>query len=96
MHPIVATKLALNLITGLGVMKIVDGIVKNNVVVVTTAEKVMVTAGKAALGSILVEQTTNYVNVTVDRLVDWHENKDEDAAGTNQKIKKEVKPAESA
>jgi hypothetical protein len=66
-------KLAAQLVTGLGVSKIVAGIVKNNVAIVTTAEKVMVHAGSAVLGSMLVEQSSNHIERMTNEVVAWYE-----------------------
>jgi hypothetical protein len=66
-------KLATQLVAGLGVSKIVAGIVSNNVTIVTTAEKVMVNAGSVVLGSMLVEQTSNHIERVTSELVTWYE-----------------------
>jgi len=56
-----AAKLATQLVAGIGVGKIVSGIIKNNVPVITTVEKVVVGTGSFVLGSMLVEQTSNHI-----------------------------------
>jgi hypothetical protein len=62
-------KLAAQVVAGLGVSKIIVGIVKNNVTIVTTAEKVMVNAGSFVLSSMLVEQSSNHIEQVADVLV---------------------------
>ena len=66
-------KLAAQLVAGLGVSKIVAGIVKNNVTIVTVAEKVMVNAGSAVLGSMLVQQSSNHIEQVTNEVVTWFE-----------------------
>lgn len=66
-------KLGAQLVAGLGVTKIVSGIVKNNVPIVTTAEKVMVNAGSFVLGSMLVQQSSKHVEETINEAVSWFE-----------------------
>jgi hypothetical protein len=68
-------KLAAQLVAGLGVSKIVAGIVKNNVLIATTAEKVMVNAGSAVLGSMLVQQSSNHIEQVTNDVVTWFENR---------------------
>lgn len=68
-------KLAAQIVAGLGVTKIVNDIVKNNVVVVTTFQKVTVSAGSFVLGSMLMDQSTKHIEETVDNLTNWIENR---------------------
>lgn len=68
-------KLAAQVVAGLGISKIVGGIVANNVSIVTTAEKVMVHAGSAVLGSMLVQQSSNHIEQVVTDLVTWNEDR---------------------
>lgn len=68
-------KLAAQFVAGLGVSKIVAGIVKNNVTIVTTAEKVMVNAGSAVLGSMLVEQSSNHIEKVTNQVVTWYDSR---------------------
>jgi len=68
-------KLGAQIVAGLGVGKIVGDIIRNNVVVVTTFQKVTVTTGSFVLGSMLVDQSTRHVEKTVDDLVNWVESR---------------------
>ena len=68
-------KLATQVVAGLGISKIVGDIVRNNVTVVTTVEKVMVHAGSGVLGSMLVQQSTNHIEQVVTDLVAWNEDR---------------------
>lgn len=68
-------KLAAQFVAGLGVSKILSGIIQNNVTIVTTADKVLVTAGNIVLGSMLVEQTSNHIERTTNEIVTWFEGK---------------------
>ena len=68
-------KLATQIVAGLGVTKIVNDIIKNNVVVVTTFQKVTVSAGSFVLGSMLMDQSTKHIEEQVDKLSEWIENR---------------------
>jgi riboflavin biosynthesis pyrimidine reductase len=84
MQTVALTKLAINIVSGLGVSKILGDIIKNNTVVVTTSQKVMVNAGGIVLGSMLAEAAVDHVNATVDRIVDWHKTQDEEKKETKK------------
>lgn len=62
-------KLATQFVTGLGVSRIVSSIVRNNVVVVTTAEKVVVNVSSFVLASMIVEQTSNHIERVTNQIV---------------------------
>lgn len=66
-------KLGVQIIGGLGVSKIVGDIVRNNVPVMTTFQKVTVTTGTFIIGSLVVEQSSRYVERTIDDIVVWVE-----------------------
>jgi hypothetical protein len=68
-------KLAAQIVAGLGVTKIVNDIVKNNVAVVTTFQKVTVSAGSFVLGSMLMDQSSKHIEETANNLVNWIENR---------------------
>lgn len=70
-----AAKMVTQIVAGLGVSKIVTGIVKNNVVITTTAQKVLVSTGSAVLGSMLVEQASNHVEKVADEVASWFADK---------------------
>ena len=59
-------RIAAHLVTGLGVNKIVSDIVRNNTVVITTYQKVVVTAGSLVLSSMLVQQAENHLTAVMD------------------------------
>ena len=71
-------KVAAQVVSGLGVSKIVSDIVRNNVVIQTTAQAVTVKAGAFVLGSMLVEQSSNHIDRTVTDIAAWFEKKNED------------------
>lgn len=62
-------KLAAQAVAGLGVSKILGDIIKNNVIIATTAQKVTVKIGTIVLGSMLVEQTANHIERAADDAV---------------------------
>ncbi len=66
-------KLAVQLTANVGISKILSDIVKNNVVIATTLEKVTVSVGTFVLGSMLVQQSFNHIDNFGNDIVAWHE-----------------------
>ena len=62
MLPVPAIKLGAQIVCGLGSAKIVNDIIRNHVVVVTTADAVKVWAGSLVISSIMVEQSSRYID----------------------------------
>jgi hypothetical protein len=77
-------KFAAQTIAGMGASKIVTDIVKNNVTVVTTAQKVTVGAGTFVLGSMIFEQSVNHIERLVAEAVDAFKNVKESTEETEQ------------
>lgn len=67
--PIPAVKLVTQVVAGLGVGRIVSSIVRNNVSVISTFDKVVVNTGGFVLGSMIVEQANNHIERSVDDVV---------------------------
>jgi|RhiMetStandDraft_4_1073278.scaffolds.fasta_scaffold317376_1 predicted MFS family arabinose efflux permease len=63
-------KFAAQTVAGMGASKIVTDIVKNNVTIATTAQKVTVTAGTFVLGSMIFEQSVNHIERLIAEVVD--------------------------
>jgi hypothetical protein len=82
MLSLASTKLAVNIVSALGVSKVVGDIVKNNTTVLTGSQKFLVNAGGLVLGSMIVEQASNHVNRTIDDIVEWHRKEKEDSTPT--------------
>jgi hypothetical protein len=80
MLSLASTKLAVNVISALGVSKVVGDIIKNNTTVLTGSQKFLVNAGGLVLGSMIVEQASNHVNRTIDDIVEWHRKEKEDSS----------------
>lgn len=93
MLPLSTTKLAINLVSSLGVSKVVGDIVRNNTTVITPAQKFLVNAGGLVLGSMIVEHALDHVNDTIDQVVEWHrQEKVQD--GVAEQVKAYTEPAE--
>lgn len=73
-----AAKLAVNIVGGLGVSKVVNDIVAKNTVVNTTFDAIRVWAGSIVIGSIAAEHASNHVNSRVDKAIDWYKNRSEE------------------
>jgi hypothetical protein len=71
-------KLGVQLATSLGVAKIVGDIIKNNVTVVTTVQKVTVTTASLVLGSMIVDQTSSHIETVATDVTDWLEKRKND------------------
>lgn len=69
MPSLAVARLAINIVSSLGVTKIVGDIVKNNTTVLTTSQKYLVNAGGLVLGSMIVEHAIDHVNTTIDRII---------------------------
>jgi hypothetical protein len=70
-------KLATQIVAGLGVSKIVNDIIKNNVAITTTVQAVTVKAGGFVIGSMLWEQSSNHIERMANDVATWFENKND-------------------
>lgn len=68
-------KLAVNVLAGIGVTKVVKDIITNNTNVVTTADAVKVWSGGLVIGAIIMDSATKHVNDRMNELVAWNENR---------------------
>ena len=68
-------KLAVHVVSSVGVSKIVNDVIQNNVAVVTTADAVKVIAGSIVIGSMVAEKASNHVNDRMDAIAAWNENR---------------------
>lgn len=71
-------------IAGMGASKIVTDIVKNNVTIATTAQKVTVTAGTFVLGSMIFEQSVNHIERLITEVTDSIKSTKESTEETEQ------------
>ena len=67
-----AVKLTINIVSSLGVSKVVGDIIRNNTTVLTTSQRLLVNTGGLVLGSMIVEQAIDHVNRTIDSFIDLH------------------------
>jgi hypothetical protein len=74
-------KLAVNLVSSLGVSKIINDVVKNNTTIETVVDKILVHSGSLVLGTMIVSKASDHVNATID--------------GAINKIKKSKEEAEA-
>ena len=66
----VLLKGAVHLVSSLGVQRVLGQVIKNNTVVVSTADKILLSTGSFVLGSMLVEQTHNHIKRVFDMMKD--------------------------
>lgn len=71
-------KLAINVIAGAGVSKVVNDIIRNNTTVETTADAAKVLAGTAVFGSMAAQTCSTHVNAKIDQVAEWFNSREED------------------
>jgi hypothetical protein len=62
MLPVPAIKLGAQILGGLGSAKIVNDIIRNHVIVNTTADAVKVWAGSFVISGMIIEQSSSYID----------------------------------
>lgn len=73
MSPFLIAKLAAQSVAGLGVSKILFSVVKNNTVIQTATDKVLIKTGSLVLASMFVEKASNHVGDQFDSAKAWFE-----------------------
>jgi hypothetical protein len=76
-------RLAVHLVSSVGVSKVVNDIIRNNTDVVTTADAVKVAAGGLVIGSMVAEQASRHVTARLDDVLAWYQNR-KDSVTTEQ------------
>jgi hypothetical protein len=66
-------RLAVHVVASLGVSKVVNDIIANNMNVLTTTDAVRVAAGSVVIGSMVAEHASKHVNERFDAVVAWNE-----------------------
>lgn len=85
-------KVTINLVSGLGVVKIVDNVIKNNVAIVTTWDAIRVNAGVLALGTVVLDHTAQHINNRMDELNAWQAKRKEELEKKRKDQKEPSKP----
>jgi hypothetical protein len=62
---------AVQVVAGLGVSKVINDVIVNNTNVITQADAVKVAAGSLVLGSMVVDASTAHVNDRITALANW-------------------------
>ncbi len=74
-------RIAVHLVSSIGVSKVINDIIKNNTNVVTTADAIKVTAGSLVIGSMIAEQAEKHVTNRIDSAYAWYqERKNEESS----------------
>lgn len=71
-------KLGINIISSLGVSKVLNDVIAHNTTVVTTMDAILVKAGTLVLGTMIVGQASNHVNNTIKGVENMFNKKDDD------------------
>lgn len=66
-------KLAVQLVSSVGVSKVVHDIIRLNTTAETTADVVKVIAGSVVIGSMVADHASKHVNDRIDAVVAWNE-----------------------
>lgn len=69
MDGVAVAKLTVNLVSSLGVSKIIGDVIKNNTTVETVADTILVKAGTLVLGTMVVSKAADHVNATMDGVI---------------------------
>lgn len=69
---------AVHLISGLGVSKVVYGVIRNNVPVVTTLDRVQVTIGSLVIGSMVGQQASKHVDERINAALARYETRNKE------------------
>jgi hypothetical protein len=69
------TRLAVHILASVGVSKVVNDVIANNVNVATTADAVKVWTGSIVIGSMIAEHASKHVNDRVNAVVAWNESR---------------------
>ncbi|MFL5659852.1 MAG: hypothetical protein ACJ8BW_00705 [Ktedonobacteraceae bacterium] len=78
MSNVALLKGAVHIVGALGVQKVVGDIIKNNTVVVSTADKLLVSTGSLVLGSMIGEQTSKHIAHVFSVMKQTFNNDDDD------------------
>lgn len=71
MSKLSVAKYAINIITGIGVSKIVNDAIKMNTNVENTEDSIKVFVGSVVVGSMVADRASGHVNDKVDAVVEW-------------------------
>jgi energy-converting hydrogenase Eha subunit E len=66
-------RLAVQVVSTVGVSKVVNDIIANNTNVLTTFDAIKVWTGSIVIGAVIVETTSNYVDAKMIQLATWNE-----------------------
>ena len=68
-------KLVINVAAGMGVAKVTNDIISNNVTVDSTEDKIKVAVGSIVIGSMIGEMASNHINAQVDAIAGLWQNR---------------------
>jgi hypothetical protein len=68
-------KLVIHVLASVGVSKVLNDIISNNVNVTTTADAVKVWTGSLVIGSMIAEHASKHVNGRMDAVIAWNESR---------------------
>lgn len=71
MDKIALTKSITNIVVGAGVMRLVNGLIRNNTETESVADKAIATSTGVVVGYMAAEITSSYTDAKIDEIVAW-------------------------
>jgi hypothetical protein len=68
-------RLAVHILASVGVSKVINDVITNNVNVVTPADTVKVWTGSIVIGSMIAEHASKHVNDRMNAVIAWNESR---------------------
>lgn len=90
MSKLAFVKLAADVVTGVGVSKIVHDIISNNVTIISNGDRIKVAVGSMVIGSMIAEAASSHVHAKIDKAAEFWQNRKADRKPTAKEILEEV------
>lgn len=87
MSALAIAKVGVQVVTGLGVTRVVTQVIQNNTNVVTAVDKILVNTGGFVIGMVIVDHTSDRVNYAFDKFAAWSEKRKEEV---EEKIEEKI------
>lgn len=78
MSALAIAKVGVQVVTGLGVTRVVTQVIQNNTNIVTAVDKILVNTGGFVIGMVIVDHTSDRVNYAFDKFAAWSEKRKEE------------------
>lgn len=92
MSKLAFVKLAADVVTGVGVSKIVHDIISNNVTIISNGDRIKVAVGSMVIGSMIAEAASSHVHAKIDKAAEFWQNR-KATKNTTEETTEEIVPA---